>query len=358
MSPKDAKLLNMRSSGDFAAMKQQNLTFGQLGGRLCGPRSSHDSGSFVGSGAGGPPSNLKLQGGSKKDFFEIPANRPRLNAVNYNPLTNSGKERPTSTRNSSRNKTASGAKKLGLLGATKTSRLRNDQKNLVNKTNPGFSSKIGAGNAHLTDRILTEPTNFESATKPYTTVDQILCATEPNEDVSDGVGEMGLRDDPEDDEMLTDNLSPRNVVQNRPKSKSQRFLFFGLNAFQNKDNNTNAAAKVGKYAEATATAAGSEVITKTKNDLIAPQTAVSKQARNTTGTETIRKPGFLGTGKSSVASTGMTSALKGRKGEQFNSAIYKSTPGPLQTKVQKNPSFLQMPGGKSSTQQLALHKKN
>ena len=99
-----------------------------------------------------------------------------------------------------------------MLGATKTSRVRADQKNLVNRTNPSFSSKIGAGNANLTDRILTEPSNFGSATKPYTTVDQVLCATEPNEDVSDGVGEMGLREDPEDDEMLTDNLSPRNVV--------------------------------------------------------------------------------------------------------------------------------------------------
>ena len=139
-----------------------------------------------------------------------------MHAVNYNPLTNSGKERPTSTRNSSRNNKATGTKKLGLLGSTKTNRLRAEQKNLVNKTNPGLSSKLGVvgggSNAHLTDRILTEPTNFESATKPYTNVDQILCATEPNEDVSDGIGELNLRDDPEDEEMLTDNLSPRNVV--------------------------------------------------------------------------------------------------------------------------------------------------
>ena len=271
-----------------------------------------------------------------------------MQAVNYNPLSNSDKEKPTSIWNSSRNKTATGAKKLGLLGATKTSRLRADQKNLVNKSIPGLSSKIGVGNAHLTDRILTEPTNFESANKPYTTVDQILCATEPNEDFSDGLGEMGLHDDPEDDEMLTDNLSPRNVIKNRPKSKSQRFLFFGLNAFQNKDNNTTVATKAGRYAEATATAAASEVLTRPKNDLIAPQTAASKVTRNTTGNETIRKPGFLGAGKSSVASTGVTPALKGRKGEQFNSAVYKSTPGPLPTKVQKNPSFLQIPSGKSS----------
>ena len=158
--------------------------------------------------------------------------------------------------------------------------------------------------------------------------------------------------------MLTNNLSPRNVVQNRPKSKSQRFLLQPY-AFQNKDNNTKTDAKAGKLADATATAAASEVVTRPKNDLIAPQTNISKQTRNTKETETIRKPGFLGgVGKSSVASTGMTSALKGRKGEHFNSALYKSTPGPLPTKVQKNPSFLQIPSGKSSTQQLALHKKN
>ena len=154
-------------------------------------------------------------------------------AASGNPLANSTREKPATTK-SSIGGGLGGPKRFLLPTETKTTKLRNAQLKSKEAANATTSAKKFGADATMGNerKEFGGTVKFTPSNNPFSdfaagadlVVDNIICATEPNDDFNDGLQPIEIPED--DDELLTTGLTPKNIPNApgiaRRKSKSFR----------------------------------------------------------------------------------------------------------------------------------------